>query len=131
MDWQSILLSVLSIVITTLVGWISDRLIKLINTKITNTKYAKYLSDALDIVTRAVKSTYQTYVESLKNQNMFTEEAQKQALERAKNTVLTQLSKDTQSFIQSNFGDVEGWIQENIESTLYDLKNAPAKTSAE
>ena len=129
MDWQSILLSVLSIVITALVSWISERLIRLINTKISNTKYAKYLGEALDVVTRAVKSTYQTYVESLKGQDMFTAEAQKEALSRAKTTALNQLSKDTQNFIQSNFGDVEAWIQESIESTLYDLKNASANNA--
>ena len=106
MDWQSLLLSLLSVVLTALVGWLSERLISLINAKISNTKYAQYLKDTLDIVTRAVKATYQTYVEALKNQNMFTEEAQKEALTRAKNMVLTQLSKDSQSFIESNFGNV-------------------------
>ena len=131
MDWQSLLLSLLSVVLTALVGWLSERLISLINAKISNTKYAQYLKDALDIVTRAVKATYQTYVEALKNQNMFTEEAQKEALTRAKNMVLTQLSKDSQSFIESNFGNVETWIQESIEAVLYDLKNKPQTSTEE
>ncbi|MBR6649029.1 MAG: hypothetical protein IKL29_06605 [Bacteroidaceae bacterium] len=131
MDWQSLLLSLLSVVLTALVGWLSERLISLINAKISNTKYAQYLKDTLDIVTRAVKATYQTYVEALKNQNMFTEEAQKEALTRAKNMVLTQLSKDSQSFIESNFGNVETWIQESIEAVLYDLKNKPQTSTEE
>lgn len=131
MDWQSLLLSLLSVVLTALVGWLSERLISLINAKISNTKYAQYLKDALDIVTRAVKATYQTYVEALKNQNMFTEEAQKEALTRAKNMVLTQLSKDSQNFIESNFGNVEMWIQESIEAVLYDLKNKPQTSTEE
>ena len=131
MDWQSLLLSLLSVVLTALVGWLSERLISLINAKISNTKYAQYLKDTLDIVTRAVKATYQTYVEALKNQNMFTEEAQKEALTRAKNMVLTQLSKDSQSFIESNFGNVETWIQESIEAVLYDLKNKPQISTEE
>lgn len=131
MDWQSLLLSLLSIVLTALVGWLSERLISLINAKISNTKYAQCLKDTLDIVTRAVKATYQTYVEALKNQDMFTEEAQKEALMRAKNTVLTQLSKESQSFIESNFGNVETWIQESIEAVLYDLKNKPQTSTDE
>lgn len=131
MDWQSLLLSLLSVVLTALVGWLSERLISLINAKISNTKYAQYLKDTLDIVTRAVKATYQTYVEALKNQNMFTEEAQKEALTRAKNMVLTQLSKDSQRFIESNFGNVETWIQESIEAVLYDLKNKPQTSTEE
>lgn len=131
MDWQSLLFSLLSVVLTALVGWLSERLISLINAKISNTKYAQYLKETLDIVTRAVKATYQTYVESLKNQNMFTEEAQKEALTRAKNMVLTQLSKDSQNFIESNFGNVETWIQESIEAVLYDLKNKPQTSTEE
>lgn len=127
MDWQAILLSVVSIVLTALVTWLSERLITYLNTKISNTKYAKYLGDSVAIVTSAVKSTYQTYVEALKNKNMFTEDAQKEALNRAKNTALTQLSQDLKTFISTNFGDLEAWIQETVESSLYDLKNQSKK----
>lgn len=127
MDWQAILLSVVSIVLTALVTWLSERLIAYLNTKISNTKYAKYLGDSVAIVTNAVKSTYQTYVEALKNKNMFTEDAQKEALNRAKNTALTQLSQDLKTFISTNFGDLETWIQETVESSLYDLKNQSKK----
>lgn len=127
MDWQAILLSVVSIVLTALVTWLSERLIAYLNTKISNTKYAKYLGDSVAIVTSAVKSTYQTYVEALKNKNMFTEDAQKEALNRAKNTALTQLSQDLKTFISTNFGDLETWIQETVESSLYDLKNQSKK----
>lgn len=130
MDWQTVLLSVLSIVLTALVTWASERLISYLNTKITNTKYAKYLTDAVDIVTGAVKSTYQTYVEALKDKNMFTEEAQKEALTRATNMALSQLSQELQTFITTNFGDLEGWIQNAIESSLYDLKNKPTSDKA-
>ena len=130
MDWQTVLLSVLSIVLTALVTWASERLISYFNTKITNTKYAKYLTDAVDIVTGAVKSTYQTYVEALKDKNMFTEEAQKEALTRATNMALSQLSQELQTFITTNFGNLEGWIQNAIESSLYDLKNKPTSDKA-
>lgn len=129
MDWQTILLSVVSIVLTALVTWLSERLIAYLNTKISNAKYAKYLGDAVSIVTDAVKSTYQTYVEALKNENMFTEDAQKKALNRAKNAALSQLSQDLKVFIGTTFGDLETWIQETIESSLYDLKNQSKKRS--
>ncbi len=128
MDWQTILLSAVSIVLTALVTWASERAIAYLNTKIKNAKYAQYLSDAVTIVTKSVKATYQTYVESLKDQNMFTEEAQKEALKRATNSAKSQMSQDLQSFISSNFGDIESWIKEAVESSLYDLKNTPAKS---
>ncbi len=113
--------------LTTLVTWLSERLIAFLNTKISNVKYAKCLGDSVSIVISAVKSTYQTYVQALKDKNMFTEDAQKEALNRAKNIALTQLSQDLKLFITTNFGDIETWIQETVESSLYDLKNQSKK----
>lgn len=123
MDWQSILLSVVSIVLTVLVSWLTQRLITWINSKISNSKNAKYLTDAVEVVVRAVKVTYQTYVEALKDENMFDKAAQLQALNQAKDMVLSQLSQDVKDYIASNFGDIESWINNMIESTIYDLKS--------
>ena len=126
MNWQTILLSVISIVLTALVSWGAERLIALINSKLANTKYAKYLTSVVDIITRAVKTTYQTYVESLKDKNMFTPEAQKEALLKAGKMALAQLTEDSKKWIETNFGDVKTWITNTIESVIYDLKNKPA-----
>lgn len=123
MDIQTILLSALSVVITALVTWGTERLIALINTKLKNTKYTKYLTDSVDIVSRAVKTTYQTYVEALKDKNMFTGDAQVEALTKAKDIAVSQLSAEMKTFIESNFGDVEKWLTSTIESVIYDLKN--------
>lgn len=129
MNWQTILLSVISIVLTALVSWGAERLIALINTKLANSKFAKYLTSAVDVVTRSVKATYQTYVESLKDKNMFTPEAQKEALLKAGEMALAQLTEDLKKWIETNFGDVKTWITNTIESVIYDLKNKPAGES--
>lgn len=123
MNLQTILLSALSVVITALVTWGTERLIAFINTKLKNTKHTKYLTDAVDVISRSVKTTYQTYVEGLKNKNMFTKEAQNEALSKARDIALSQLSTDVKSFVEVNFGDVEKWIESTIESVIYDLKN--------
>ena len=123
MDWQNILLSIVSIVLTALVSWLTQRLITWINNKISNSKNAKYMTDAIEIVVRSVKVTYQTYVQALKDKNIFDKAAQKEALTRAKNMALSQLSQDVKSYIESNFGDIESWVNNVIESTIYDLKN--------
>lgn len=125
MNIQTILLSALGIIITTLVTWGTERLIALINSKLKNTKYAKYLTDAVGIVSRAVKTTYQTYVEALKDKNAFTGDAQLEALNKAKDIAMAQLSGEMKEFIESNFGDVEKWLTSTIESVIYDLKNKP------
>ena len=129
MNWQTILLSVISIVLTALVSWGAERLIALINTKLANSKFAKYLTSAVDVVTRSAKATYQTYVESLKDKNMFTPEAQKEALLKAGEMALAQLTEDSKKWIETNFGDVKTWITNTIESVIYDLKNKPAGES--
>ncbi len=123
MNIQTILLSVLGIIITTFVSWALERLIAFINAKLKGTKYTQYLTDAVDIVSRAVKNTYQTYVQSLKDKDMFTAEAQAEALTKAKDMAMSQLSGEMQNYISSNFGDVEKWLTSTIESVLYDLKN--------
>lgn len=123
MNWQTILFSVISIVLTALVSWGAERLIALINTKLANSKYAKYLTSAVDVITRAVKTTYQTYVGALKDKNMFTSEAQTEALNMARDMALAQLSEDTKKWIETNFGDIKQWIASTIESVIYDLKN--------
>lgn len=130
MNWQAILLSIISIVLTALVSWGAERLIALINSKLANTKYAKYLTSVVDIITRAVKTTYQTYVEALKDKNMFTPDAQKEALSKASEMALAQLSDDSKKWIETNFGDVKKWIANTIESVIYDLKNKPSGENA-
>ena len=130
MNWQAILLSIISIVLTALVSWGAERLIALINSKLANTKYAKYLTSVVDIITRAVKTTYQTYVEALKDKNMFTPDAQKEALSKAGEMALAQLSDDSKKWIETNFGDVKKWVANTIESVIYDLKNKPSGESA-
>lgn len=126
MNWQAILLSIISIVLTALVSWGAERLIALINSKLANSKYAKYLTRVVDVITRAVKTTYQTYVETLKNKDMFTADAQKEALSKAGEMALAQLSEDSKEWIKTNFGDVKVWISNTIESVIYDLKNKPS-----
>ncbi len=123
MEWQNILFSVLGVALTALVSWGAERLIAFINVKLANTKHAKYLTDAVDIIVGAVKSTYQTYVQTLKDKDVFTAEAQKEALSKAKNIALAQMTSDVKNYITKNFGDVEFWIYNTAESIIYDLKN--------
>ncbi len=123
MELQTIILGAIGTIVTALVTWGVERLIAWLNTKIKNNKALKYLTEAIDVVQTVVKATFQTYVENLKNQNIFTEEAQKEALNRAVTQAKATLSAETQKYITENFGDLTEWIKLQIEATLYDLKN--------
>lgn len=120
---QNILLSALGVIITGLATWLSTYIVKLLNEKIKDKQFARWLSQIIEIITNAVKCTYQTYVEALKDKNMFTKEAQEEALKRTLQSVKSQLSQESIKFIEDNFGDVEKWLIEKIESIIYSLKN--------
>lgn len=125
MDWQNIIFTIVSAAITALASWVVAKVSALINTKVKESKTRGYINSALTIVSAVVKATYQTYVESIKGTNAWTAEAQKTALNNALETAKHQLSDELNEYIQSNFGDVDQWLINQIESTLYDLKSKP------
>lgn len=131
MDWQSIIIKIVSALLATLGAWVLAKVKDLIATKIKNEKARKLLTDATTVVANAVKATYQTYVEAIKGTNAWTKDAQEEALSLAATSARMQLSADVEKYINENFGDVENWVKEQIESTLYDLKNKPAEAQNE
>lgn len=124
---NDILLNVLSVVVTAvvipLISFLGTKLIQLIGTKIKDEKAANFLSKATAIVLDAVKSVFQTYVESLKNSGKFDETAQKTALEKAKTIIKAQFNDELITYIKSNYGDLDEWINNQIEASINSLKN--------
>ena len=98
-----------------------------ISSKIDNDKTEKYVTEATTIVLDAVKCVFQTYVEALKKEGNFGKDAQLIALNKAKDIVLTQLSEDIKDYINKNFGDVDTWINTQIEASINTLKNVSTK----
>lgn len=119
---KEILISAGSAIIIGLLTWISERLIRLINTKIENQLFAHYLTAATTAVTDAVKAVQQEYVDGLKKVGKFDEEAAKEALMKAKVKVLESLSAQTRKYIAENIGDINKWIETTIHSVLHDMK---------
>ena len=118
----NILLSGLSIIITGLCSWIAATAIKWLNEKIADKKYSDMLGQLICIITDAVQCVYQEFVEVLKKEGKFTEEFQKEAKERAKQIIYGQLSEQMKQFIMDNYGNIESWLGEKIESIIYSLK---------
>ena len=125
---NEILLNVLSVLLTAvilpLISIAGTQLIKFINSKIKNNELAKQLTTATTIVTNAVRVVFQTYVDTLKKNGSFDKEAQAEALTRAKNIALSQITEDTKSYIEDNYGDFNNWLTIQIESTIGSLKNS-------
>ena len=127
MSWQQILINLAitlaAALLTALGSWVLVKVKNLVATKIKNTKTQALLLGAVDVVASVVKATYQTYVQAIKGTEAWTQEAQKNALQQALHNAQVQLSTEAKDYIQANFGDVGAWVQNQIEATLYDLKN--------
>lgn len=124
MNWQEILFTVLSLVITGLVTFGFKLFYNWLSVKLKDGQGKKYLLAALDVVQSVVKETYQTYVKNLKLENAFTKEEQTKALNMALERSKTLLSDSVKQYIEDNFGGgLDKWIITNIEAYLYDVKN--------
>ncbi len=125
---NDILINIISAVVTTvllpLITWAGTKLIQYIGTKVKNEKAATLLSTATTVVLNAVRSVFQTYVESLKASGSFGLDAQVEALKKAKDIALSQLGEDVKEYITTNFGSLDGWLTNQIESSINLLKNA-------
>lgn len=119
----NILLSALGVIVTGLVSWGVVVLTNWLNTKIKDKNLAMLLTKATTIVSDAVKTVYQEFVEALKKDGKFDAEAQAQAKEKALAIIKGQLTDEIKTFIENNFGDVQNWLAEKIEAVLYTLKN--------
>lgn len=125
---NEIIINIISVLVTAviipLITWGGTELIKLIQTKVKNEKATEYLTVASTIVMNAVKTVFQTYVDSLKKSGKFTKETQEEALFRAKEIVIRQINDETKEYIKSKYGSFEIWLNTQIESTIDTLKNS-------
>ena len=126
MDWQSIVVPIAVTAATALISWGLTLLTALIKGKLGDDALARYLNEAIGIVDSAVKATYQTYVQALKEAGTFDKEAQTAALEKAKYAALSQLSAEVKEYVVSVYGDIDTWLETPIESRLYELKPGAA-----
>lgn len=111
---NEIILNIISVVVTAvilpLISYAGARLITWLNTKIKDENAKQQLTVATDIVTNAVRSVFQTYVEALKKNGMFDKESQKVALIKTKNDALAQMTDEIKEYITKNYGDLETWL---------------------
>lgn len=124
---NEIILNIISVLVTAvvlpLISLGGTQLIKLINSKIKNDNATKLLTEATTVVTNAVRCVFQTYVESLKAEGKFDAQSQEIALKKARDITLSQLNEDAKEYIKNNFGDINNWINTQIEASINILKN--------
>lgn len=123
---NEILLNILSIIVTAvilpLISYAGTKLISYLNSKIKDDKAKELLTQATTIVTNAVRSVFQTYVDSLKASGSFDAQAQVVALTKATDIALNQMSDDVKNYITTNYGDINNWLITQIEATINLIK---------
>ncbi len=124
---NEILLNILSVVVSAvvlpLISLIGAKLVSFINAKINNEKASKLLEKATEIVTSAVRSVFQTYVEALKKNGTFDKDSQLSALNQAKTIAINQMTDEVKTYISTTYGNLDDWLSTNIEATINLLKN--------
>lgn len=124
------LMTIFEICIFPLLGVLTAYIVALIKKKITemnekidNETAEKYLNMLGDIIISCVIATNQTYVETLKKENKFDLEAQKKAFELTRIAVLEILSEEAYKCLESILGDLNAYIDNQIEATVNQCKN--------
>ena len=118
----NILAAVTTCIILPLISFLGIKLSQWLSTKIKDEKAQALFNKAIAIVTNAVQATFQTYVESLKNSGSFGKDEQAIAFDKAKAIITSELTEELKTFITENYGDLQKWITNQIEASIYKLK---------
>lgn len=129
MDWLSILQQIFELCIIPLLGIVAKFVIEYIAQKKEQIKAQtdnelahKYLDILNDTITKCVTATNQTYVESLKEQNAFDANAQKEAFNKTYNAVIETLGDEANKYLPIVIGDLQTYITEHIEASVKESK---------
>lgn len=125
MEWMALLQQIFELCIIPLLGVITMYIVNYIKAKTAELKtnnsnevLVKYLDMLSTTVIECVIATNQTYVDSLKGQNAFDEEAQKIAFQKTYDAVITILSDDAKEYLTNVYGDLSVFIMNMIEAEV-------------
>lgn len=132
MEFNEMISSVLYTVITVIVPVVAYYIVNLVKAKIAestiiedsikNETVSNIIKDALSDVMDAVLHVNQIYVDSLKAAGNFTEEAQKEAFNKAYAESVKLVSDGTKKIIEEVYGSFDEWLKSKIESSVKKAK---------
>ena len=99
----------------------------LINKYVKDQKIKDILNSLHVLVRNSVLEVYQTYVEALKDKDIFDKEAQNEALERCLRLINTNMPNDVKAWLEANIGDIRAYLINLIEAQIGSLKNSGGK----
>lgn len=114
--------SIVLTAIITLLTWLVKKLGSWLSAKTTDVKAKNFISKIEDIVIDSANCTKQTFVDDLKKENKFDNDAQKIAKAMTYDLVINQLTPKMKDFINENYGDIKEYISTKIESVVSRIK---------
>lgn len=134
MEWLPLLYEILQVCIIPLLGVLTAYIVKFINiksaeiqTNVDNDMADKYIAMVAETISACVIATNQTYVETLKKENAFTAEAQKEAFQLTYNAVMAILTDEAKAYLAEIYGDVTTYITNKIEAEVNISKIVPVE----
>ena len=115
---ETLVLAPLDIAISSLLIALIRQQTARIEAKIKDEKAKRLIEIAEGVVSQAVTSVTQTYVEGLKAEGAFDKNAQALAFEESKDKIYLMLTDETMKAVQDNYGNIEEWIKTKIEETV-------------
>ena len=115
--FQMCIIPLLAILTKYITAWIEIKIGELTEQK-NDATFTKYMTLLQDTVISCVIATNQTYVESLKAQGKFDAEAQKTALKKTYDAVMSILTEDAVKYLNSVLGDFDAYVNTMIESQV-------------
>lgn len=115
------IIPLLGILVKYLVEYLTDKKEQLQVTT-DNALKSKYTSMLIDTVKDCVIATNQTYVESLKKEGKFDEQAQSIAFQKTFNSVTVLLTEEAKNYLSELYGDLDKLITQKIEATVNENK---------
>ncbi len=124
-ELQELILTIFQVCIIPLLGVLTTFFVKWVNAKsaeiqtnIDDATLRKYMGMLTETIADCVVATNQTFVETLKAQGKFDEEAQKEAFRQTSMAVIQILSEDAKEYLSSAVGDLETYITKKIEAEV-------------
>ena len=125
MDYQKLITTIVEVCVIPLLGILTTYLVQFLKrkaqelaAKTENELAEKYIMMLDETIASCVMATTQTYVETLKKENAFTTEAQKEAFAMTYSNVISILSEDCLTYLTEVYEDLSKYIENKIESEV-------------
>lgn len=129
MDWIALVNDVFYAILKVVVPILAYYLINFLRAKhveVTNkvgaNAFYETREEILDLIISVVNSTSQTYVDNLKKEGAFTADAQSEAFNITKRTILSLINNEAKELLATFYTDVDSWINIQIENAVRQSK---------